>query len=58
MKHYRLVERFYVLIFNREILSFLCIGVAISLLFCITFTVLSLKLKGLSPIQYRTQPFE
>ncbi|WP_257616501.1 ABC transporter six-transmembrane domain-containing protein [Rodentibacter ratti] len=43
IKHYRLVERFRVLISNREALSFLCIGMAMCLLFGITLTVLTLK---------------
>lgn len=43
IKHYRLVERFRVLISNREALSFLCIGVAMCLLFGVTLTVLTLK---------------
>ncbi|MWP80073.1 hypothetical protein GRR95_08680, partial [Glaesserella parasuis] len=36
IKHYRLVERFRVLISNREAFSFLCIGVAMCLLFGVT----------------------
>ena len=43
IKHYRLVERFRILISNREALSFLCIGVAMCLLFGVTLTVLTLK---------------
>ncbi|MDG6466393.1 ABC transporter six-transmembrane domain-containing protein [Glaesserella parasuis] len=43
IKHYRLVERFRVLISNREAFSFLCIGVAMCLLFGVTLTVLTLK---------------
>lgn len=43
MKHYRLVERFRVLISNREALSFLCIGVVMCVLFGVTLTVLTLK---------------
>jgi len=37
------VERFRILISNREAFSFLCIGMAMSLLFGITLTVLTLK---------------
>ena len=43
VKHYRLVERLRILISNREAVSFLCIGVAMCLLFGVTLTVLTLK---------------
>ncbi|WP_257210148.1 ABC transporter six-transmembrane domain-containing protein [Aggregatibacter actinomycetemcomitans] len=43
IKHYRLVERFRVLISNREALSFLGIGMAMCVLFGVTLTVLTLK---------------
>lgn len=42
VKHYRLVERFRILISNREALSFLCIGLAMCLLFGITLMQLTL----------------
>ncbi|WP_236741321.1 ABC transporter six-transmembrane domain-containing protein, partial [Glaesserella parasuis] len=38
-----LVERFRILISNREAFSFLCIGVAMCLLFGVTLTLLTLK---------------
>ncbi|MFW9297573.1 ABC transporter six-transmembrane domain-containing protein, partial [Glaesserella parasuis] len=38
-----LVERFRILISNREAFSFLCIGVVMCLLFGVTLTVLTLK---------------
>lgn len=47
IKHYRLVERLRILISNREALSFLCIGVAMCVLFGVTLTVLTLT-KGVS----------
>ena len=43
IKHYRLVERLRILISNREALSFLCIGIAMCVLFGVTLTVLTLK---------------
>lgn len=43
IKYYRLIERFHILISNREALNFLGIGVAICLLFGVTPTVLTLK---------------
>ncbi|UTO05136.1 ABC transporter six-transmembrane domain-containing protein [Moraxella sp. FZLJ2107] len=42
-KHYGLVERLRILISNREAVSFLCIGVAMAILFGVTLTVLTLK---------------
>lgn len=47
IKHYRLVERLRILISNREALSFLCIGVAMCVLFGVTLTVLTLT-KGVT----------
>ena len=47
IKHYRLVERLRILISNREAVSFLCIGVAMCVLFGVTLTVLTLK-KGIT----------
>lgn len=47
VKHYRLVERLRILISNREALSFLCIGIAMCILFGVTLTVLTLK-KGVT----------
>ena len=47
VKHYRLVERLRILISNREALSFLCIGIAMCVLFGVTLTVLTLK-KGVT----------
>ncbi|HBO38173.1 MAG TPA: hypothetical protein DD638_05880 [Pasteurellaceae bacterium] len=43
LKHYRLVEKLRILISNREALSFLCIGLAMCLLFGVTLSVLTLK---------------
>ena len=43
IKHYRLVERLRILISNREAVSFLCIGIAMCVLFGVTLTVLTLK---------------
>ncbi|PJG85578.1 ABC transporter six-transmembrane domain-containing protein [Conservatibacter flavescens] len=43
VKHYRLVEKLRVLISNREAFSFLAIGVAMSVLFGVTLTVLTFK---------------
>ena len=47
IKHYRLVERLRILISNREAVSFLCIGVAMCILFGVTLTVLTLT-KGVT----------
>ena len=47
IKHYRLVERLRILISNREAVSFLCIGVAMCVLFAVTLTVLTLT-KGVT----------
>lgn len=47
IKHYRLVEKLRILISNREALSFLCIGVAMCVLFVVTLTVLTLT-KGVT----------
>lgn len=47
IKHYRLVERLRILISNREALSFLCIGVAMGVLFGVTLSVLTLT-KGVT----------
>ena len=47
VKHYRLVERLRILISNREAVSFLCIGIAMCILFGVTLTVLTLK-KGVT----------
>ncbi len=47
IKHYRLVERLRILISNREAVSFLCIGVAMGVLFGVTLTVLTLT-KGVT----------
>ncbi len=47
IKHYRLVERLRILISNREALSFLCIGIAMCVLFGVTLTVLTLT-KGVT----------
>lgn len=43
LRHYRLIERLRVLISNREALSFLCIGIAMSALFGITLTIFTLR---------------
>ena len=47
IKHYRLVERLRILISNREAVSFLCIGIAMCVLFGVTLTVLTLT-KGVT----------
>lgn len=47
IKHYHLVKRLRILISNREAFSFLCIGLAMSLLFGITLTFLTLQ-KGVT----------
>ncbi|WP_202820556.1 MULTISPECIES: ABC transporter six-transmembrane domain-containing protein [Glaesserella] len=43
IKHYRLVEKLRILISNREAVSYLCIGAALGVLFCVTLAVLTLK---------------
>ena len=47
IKHYRLLERLRILISNREAVSFLCIGMAMCVLFAVTLTVLTLT-KGVT----------
>lgn len=43
IKHYRLVEKLRILISNREAVSYLCIGVALSVLFGVTLALLTQK---------------